>query len=115
MQVDGSLGVTAGITEMLVQSHESVIDLLPALPDEWSEGKFSGVCVRGAFELTFEWKKNKITEAVILSKEGGRCRINAKLPVVISSKGKNVKVKKLADGAIEFETQKGDSYDVKAK
>ncbi|HSU50649.1 MAG TPA: glycoside hydrolase family 95 protein [Segetibacter sp.] len=115
MQVDGSLGVTAGITEMLVQSHESVIDLLPALPDEWSEGKFSGVCVRGAFELTFEWKKNKITEVVILSKEGGRCRINAKLPVVISSKGKNVKVKKLADGAIEFETQKGDSYDVKAK
>ena len=59
MQVDGSLGATAGITEMLLQSHESVIDFLPALPKEWSEGSFEGVCARGGFELNFQWKNNE--------------------------------------------------------
>ncbi|MEO5998507.1 MAG: glycoside hydrolase family 95 protein [Chitinophagaceae bacterium] len=115
LQVDGSLGVTAGITEMLIQSYEGVIDLLPALPDDWSEGNFNGVCARGAFEVNFQWKKNKITQALILSKEGGLCRINTKLPVSIFCNGKKVSVKNLADGIIEFATKKGDSYDVKAK
>ena len=100
---------------MLIQSYEGVIDLLPALPDDWSEGNFKGVCARGAFELSFQWKKNKITQAVILSKEGGSCRINAKLPVSIQSNGKNVRVKNLAGGIIEFITVKGDRYDVTAK
>ncbi len=110
MQVDGSLGVTAGINEMLVQSHEGVIDFLPALPAAWSEGKFNGVCVRGAFELNFAWKNNKITQAEILSKDGGPCRINVRNDVRIKSNGKNIKYQKLAGGSIEFATKKGEHY-----
>ena len=55
LQVDGTFGVTAGITEMLMQSHEGVIDLLPALPKNWPTGHFDGVCARGAFELKMLW------------------------------------------------------------
>ncbi len=62
MQVDGTLGVTAGITEMLVQSHEGFINLLPALPAEWGEGRMKGVCVRGAFELDMSWKNARINK-----------------------------------------------------
>ncbi|MFI5194597.1 MAG: glycosyl hydrolase family 95 catalytic domain-containing protein, partial [Chitinophagales bacterium] len=112
MQVDGSLGVTAGINEMLVQSHEGVIDLLPALPDEWRTGKFDGVCVRGAFELNFEWKNGKLTRASLLSKQGELCRLNPRTAVRIKSNGRNIAVKKQADGSIEFATQKGSRYDV---
>jgi len=69
------LGVTAAITEMLMQSHEGVIDLLPALPKEWSAGRFKGVGARGAFELDMKWKEGKITSVEVLSKEGQICRI----------------------------------------
>lgn len=112
MQVDGTLGVTAAITEMLVQSNEGVIELLPALPDEWSEGVFNGVCARGAFDVNFQWAKNILTQAIVFSKEGGLCRLNAKLPVTISSQGTKIKVKQLPDGDIEFATKKGARYDV---
>ena len=60
LQVDGSFGVTAAITEMLLQSQDSFIELLPALPDEWSEGAFKGVCARGAFELDYTWKNKRL-------------------------------------------------------
>jgi alpha-L-fucosidase 2 len=115
MQVDGTLGVTAGITEMLIQSHEGVIDLLPALPDEWSEGKFDGVCARGAFELNFQWKNYKITKVELLSKQGGICRIDTKIPVVVKCKGKKIESKSLENGVQEFLTIKGERYYMYAK
>jgi len=110
MQVDGTMGVTAAVSEMLVQSHEGVIDILPALPDEWSSGKFSGVCARGAFELAFAWENSKVKELEVLSKEGQICRIDAGPVKSITLKGKNVKFTKLKDGSIEFPTQKGALY-----
>lgn len=115
MQVDGTLGVTSGITEMLVQSHEGVIELLPALPDVWSEGKFTGICTRGAFELSLAWKNSKITTATVLSKQGGLCKIDAKLPVVISSNGRKIVSKNIGNGVIAFSTVKGTLYQVTAK
>ena len=110
MQIDGTMGVIAGITEMLVQSHEGVIDLLPALPDEWEEGSFNGVCVRGGFELDMAWKEKSITELNIVSKAGNTCRIKAGIPVQVQSGGKNIKVKKHKDGSVEFKTIAGEEY-----
>jgi alpha-L-fucosidase 2 len=110
LQVDGSFGVSAGITEMLMQSHEGVIDLLPALPKEWGNGQFAGVCARGAFELDMNWKDGKIIAVEVLSKEGQTCRIKTGLKSKVKSSGKNVKFKQLADGVIEFATTKGGRY-----
>jgi alpha-L-fucosidase 2 len=76
LQVDGSLGVTAAISEMLVQSHEDGIELLPALPKEWDAGRFKGVCTRGAFELDMQWENNAIKTVEILSKAGKNCKIS---------------------------------------
>jgi alpha-L-fucosidase 2 len=115
LQVDGTLGVTAAISEMLVQSHEGVIDLLPALPAEWKQGKFSGVIARGAFELTFAWDNSAITGAEVLSIEGQACRIDAGAVTAVTSNGKKVKFAKLKDGSIEFPTEKGARYIIKPK
>ena len=113
LQVDGSFGVTAGITEMLVQSHEGSIDLLPALPDEWGEGRFDGVCARGGFELDLKWKNKAISEVEILSKAGEICRIANGRNFRVNSNGKKVHFKTNKDGTIEFETTKGGLYQLK--
>ena len=115
LQVDGSLGATAGITEMLLQSYEGVIDLLPALPDEWTDGTFNGVCARGAFTLNFDWKNKKLTRAIVFSNEGGLCRFNAKIPISVSCKGKKVNFKNNRNGEVAFETKKGEQYMITAK
>ena len=110
LQVDGTFGVTAGITEMLMQSHEGVIDLLPALPDAWSNGHFDGVCTRGAFELDMQWADGRITQVEVLSKMGQNCRIDPKTKVTITADNKPVKYKTLKDGSIEFKTHPGRTY-----
>jgi alpha-L-fucosidase 2 len=110
LQVDGSFGVTAGITEMLMQSHEGVIDLLPALPKAWSKGHFDGLCARGAFELDMQWDAGQIRAVEVLSKKGGTCRINPRTNVRITKDGKDVMSKTLKDGSIEFDTDVGAKY-----
>lgn len=111
-QVDGMLGVSAAVTEMLMQSHDGFIKLLPALPDEWSEGEFKGVCTRGAFELDYAWTDKKITRLKILSKAGEVCKLEYGKALKIKSNGKPIKFTKLPGGIIEFKTQKGFSYEV---
>jgi alpha-L-fucosidase 2 len=115
MQVDATLGVAAGITEMLVQSHEGSIDLLPALPDEWSEGRFDGVCTRGGFELDLKWKSKNITEVEILSKAGENCRIDDGINFKVTKDGKKIAVKMNKDGSVEFKTLKGSLYQLTQK
>jgi alpha-L-fucosidase 2 len=110
LQIDGSFGVTAGVTEMLMQSHEGVIDLLPALPKTWSKGHFDGLCARGAFELDMQWIDGQITQVEVLSKMGHTCRINPKAKVKVTTDGKHVKSKTLKDGSIEFNTRAGKKY-----
>ena len=114
MQVDGTLGATAAITEMLMQSHDGHIQLLPALPEGWKTGEFKGVCARGAFELDFAWKDGKVSRAQLLSKAGGPCLINVGHPVNITSQGKEVASTRNANGVIEFQTTKGKTYDLQS-
>lgn len=70
-QIDGNFGGAASVIEMLVQSEEDEIRLLPALPDEWKEGSIQGVCTRGGFELSMSWANKKLTKLTIQSKKGG--------------------------------------------
>jgi alpha-L-fucosidase 2 len=109
LQVDGALGVTAAISEMLVQSHEGYIHLLPALPSEWASGTFKGVCARGAFELDLVWKNGIVKSLEVLSKAGADCRIKVDGPVEVLAEGGPVEVT-VEGGFVEFSTEKGGRY-----
>jgi len=74
-QIDGNFGGTAGIAEMLMQSHEGYIHLCPALPREWPSGEIRGLVARGGFVIDLKWNDGKLTDATIFSKVGGNCRI----------------------------------------
>jgi len=110
LQVDGSFGLTAAITEMIVQSHEGVIDLLPAVPAEWSTGQFDGVRVRGGFELNIAWKDKKTTTVEVISLAGKPCRMNLGDGYKVSKGGKEVSAKTHRDGSFEFDTIEGGTY-----
>ncbi len=72
-QIDGNFGASAGMAEMLLQSHEGKIRLLPSLPDAWKSGSFRGLCARGGFVLNASWQDGVITSAEITSPSGGDC------------------------------------------
>jgi alpha-L-fucosidase 2 len=74
-QVEGALGASAAIAEMLLQSQGGEINLLPALPQAWVEGKVSGLRARGGFEVDITWHDGKLTEAVVRSRAGQPCRL----------------------------------------
>ncbi len=112
LQVDGAFGVTAAVTEMLMQSQEDFIKLLPALPDEWNTGEYKGVCARGGFELDYAWENRIIKRLKILSKTGNTCRIEYKPGLKISSNNKIIGYKKLPNEIVEFNTIKGNVYEV---
>lgn len=74
-QIDGNFGCTSGIAEMLLQSANGDIHILPALPDEWANGNVSGLRTYGGFELAFEWANGQLEKLVVKSNLGGNCRI----------------------------------------
>lgn len=84
-QIDGNFGCTAGIAEMLMQSHDGDIQLLPALPDYWQQGEIRGLVARGGFVLDMKWEKGRVTRLAITSRIGGNCRLRTATP--LSGKG----------------------------
>ena len=94
-QIDGNFGGTAGVTEMLMQSHAGFIHLLPALPDAWREGSVTGLRARGNFTVDIYWKDGRLDHAVVLSGSGGACHL------------------RYGDKAKTLKTQKGKTYEVK--
>ena len=96
-QIDGNFGGTAGVCEMLLQSHNGVVELLPALPAAWSDGEVSGLRARGGFEVSIRWQDGKVVEATV-SKTCGKqslvtIKYNGRLQTFTLDKGEKITIK----------------------
>ena len=117
-QIDGSLGTMAGVAEMLLQSQDESIKILPALPKAWNTGQFDGLVARGNFEISAKWKDGKVTTVSVRSRSGGECRIdypgigNA---TVTDSRGNQVKFSRDGKDRILFASAVGEKYTFKTK
>jgi alpha-L-fucosidase 2 len=90
-QIDGNFGATAGITEMLLQSHNDVIEVLPALPTAWRNGNIHGICARGGFVFDIDWNDGKLSALSMVARMSGDCRVRygAKVITLKCDEGKS--------------------------
>lgn len=86
-QIDGNFGLTAGVAEMLIQSHDGAVHLLPAIPAIWKTGTVSGIMARGGFEIAMKWENGEVKDVLVLSKLGGNLRLRSYVPLI----GENMK------------------------
>ena len=112
-QIDGNFGATAGICEMLLQSHAGYIEPLSALPSNWENGSYSGLCARGGFEVSAEWKNSCLSSLTILSRMGEKCGIsypNVGSAILVDNNGDKISFTKESNSLIWFDTEKGKTY-----
>ncbi|WP_316634002.1 glycoside hydrolase N-terminal domain-containing protein [uncultured Flavobacterium sp.] len=110
-QIDGNFAGTAGVIEMLMQSQNKEIHLLPALPDSWTDGEIKGITAKGNFTVDIKWNDGKMSQAKIVSNNGGICFVRTAEPFIIENL--NIKSEKSSIGyTAEFETKKGLSYTI---
>ena len=117
-QIDGNFGYTSGVAEMLLQSNSGYINLLPALPDAWSDGSVEGLVARGNFELSYDWTDGKLNQAQIVSNKGGECQVQYSgiaSATITDSDGKVVETTKVSGKAnrVSFNTEEGKTYTIK--
>ncbi len=114
-QVDGTFGSLAGVVEMLLQSHQGKIVLLPALPAAWDQGSYAGLVARGNFVLSVTWADGKATRVKVTARAGGECRLSypgIDSATIKDQDGNVVEVANDQEGLVKFETTKGDTYTI---
>lgn len=119
-QIDGNYGIANGMAEMLLQSHDGAITILPALPDEWSKGSFKGFKARGGFEVSVNWENSIANNITIKSENGGKATIRVKEfgdKKITNSKDNTVKIENIENingfDVITFNTSKGEVYSIR--
>ena len=111
-QIDGNFGATAGMTEMLLQSHGGYISLLPSIPKEWKNLKFKGLKARGNFEISLDYKDGIIENCEIISYKGEPITLyyGGEIDeITVYSSGEEIPVKRI-DGKVSFDTAAGETY-----
>ena len=110
LQVDGSLGMSAAVAEMMLQSHEDEIFCLPSIPLSWKKGEVKGLRARGGFEVNLSWDEKLTVTINILSKLGRTCKVRTPYPVEIKETVPGISVIRADDSRFSFETEAGKSY-----
>ncbi len=112
-QIDGNFGYTAGVCEMLLQSHLGHIHLLPALPDSWKTGEITGICARGGFEIGMKWADGKLKSGTVKSLLGNDCKLmyDGKVILVEDENGNEIEAV-FENGFTTFKTEKGKTYKI---
>ena len=111
-QIDGNFGYAAGVVEMIVQSHQGFIELLPALPSTWSKGSIAGVRVRGGFEIEISWDRMKVSEVTVICKTENWFIFKTNEAIILREEGKEDTQICAVDGFISLKMSKEQKYEI---